>query len=75
MKWWTFEATFWEVVAKFSTVSCNGELTSGCSHWKCKLAKTTQENNCRIPCLGHGERSGQPVTQYDCSENMYIHGK
>ena len=41
----------------------------------CKLAKTTQENNCRIPCLVHGEHSGQPVTPYYCLENMYVRGK
>ena len=41
----------------------------------CKLAKTTQENNCRIPCLVNGEHSGQPVTRYYCLENMYVRGK
>ena len=42
---------------------------------KLQTCKTTQENNCRIPCLVHGEHSGQPVTRYYCLENMYVRGK
>ena len=29
----------------------------------------------KIPCLVHGEHSGQPVTRYYCLENMYVRGK
>ena len=53
----------------------DGALASGCHHLNCKLAKTMQENNCRIPCLVYGEHSGQPVTRYYCLENMYVRGK
>ena len=52
----------------------DGELASGCGRLNCKLPKTTQENNRRIPCLVHGKHSGQPVTQYYCLENMHVRG-
>ena len=62
VKWWTFVAGF----GNFSME--NWQVVAVGYGWNCKLAKTTQENNCRIPCLVHGEHSGQPVTQYYCLE-------
>ena len=35
------------------------------------LQRPRKKNKCRIPCLVHGEHSGQPVTRYCCLEVKY----